>query len=80
MPAVHIRNVREETLLALKERALRNGRSLEAELRHVLDQTANFGGSKAAGSILDRITTVRTGRARPFSRDDLYHDTDTDGR
>ncbi|MBB3040818.1 FitA-like ribbon-helix-helix domain-containing protein [Nocardioides soli] len=40
MPALHIRNVSEETVARLKARASSHGRSLEAELRLVLDDAA----------------------------------------
>jgi plasmid stability protein len=36
MPAVQIREVSPEVIAALQRRAARNGRSLEAELRHIL--------------------------------------------
>ena len=80
MPALHIRNIPEETVAVLKERAARHGRSLEAELRHILDQTAASSASDATGSILDRVVTVHSGRAAPFSRQDIYNDKDPDGR
>lgn len=37
MPAVTIRNLSEETHRALKARAVRHGRSTEAEIRSILD-------------------------------------------
>ena len=36
MPAVHVRDVPEEVLEALKRRAARHERSLQRELRHLL--------------------------------------------
>lgn len=37
MPAITIRNLREETHRALKVRAAEHGRSTEAEIREILD-------------------------------------------
>jgi plasmid stability protein len=39
MPAVTVRNLPEETHRALKLRAARNGRSTEAEIRVILEET-----------------------------------------
>jgi plasmid stability protein len=40
VPALHIRNVPPEVYATLKERAARNGRSLNAEVISVLEATA----------------------------------------
>ncbi len=40
MPAIHIRDITEETLEALKRRAAANDRSLQQELRHSLRKLA----------------------------------------
>ncbi|MFT4263124.1 MAG: hypothetical protein QM572_07070 [Nocardioides sp.] len=40
MPAVHVRNVSEEAVARLKQRAADNGRSYEAELRIVIEEAA----------------------------------------
>jgi plasmid stability protein len=39
MPAVTVRNIPDETHRALKLRAARNGRSTEAEIRHILQES-----------------------------------------
>ncbi len=39
MAAVTVRNISDETHRALKLRALKNGRSTEAEIREILEQT-----------------------------------------
>ena len=39
MPAVTVRNLPEETHRALKLRAARNGRSTEAEIRKILEES-----------------------------------------
>ena len=38
MAAVHLRNVPEDVVAALKERAAANKRSMEAEARHILEE------------------------------------------
>lgn len=38
MAALHLRNVPEDVVTALKERAARNKRSMEAEHRHILEE------------------------------------------
>ncbi len=40
MPAIHIRDVPDEVLEALKDRARRRERSLQGELRHILSSVA----------------------------------------
>lgn len=39
MAAVHLRNVPEDVVAALKARAAANRRSMEAEIRHILEET-----------------------------------------
>jgi plasmid stability protein len=39
MAAVTVRNIPEQTHRALKIRAARNGRSTEAEIRHILEES-----------------------------------------
>jgi plasmid stability protein len=39
MAAVHLRNVPEDVVAALKARATANQRSMEAEIRHILEET-----------------------------------------
>jgi plasmid stability protein len=41
MAAVTVRKLSEKTHRALKLRAARNGRSTEAEIRHILEETAS---------------------------------------
>jgi plasmid stability protein len=41
MPAVTVRNIPEATHRALKVRAARNGRSTEAEIRHILEESVS---------------------------------------
>lgn len=39
MAAVHLRNMPEDVVVALKARAAVNRRSMEAEIRHILEET-----------------------------------------
>jgi len=73
MQALHIRDVPEETVAALRRCASRRGHSMQQELREVL--------SRAAAESLDeepprelRFRTVATGRSASFDRDDFYGD------
>ena len=52
MAAVTVRNLREETHRALKLRAARNGRSTEAEIRHILEESVSTKAEMGLGSQL----------------------------
>jgi plasmid stability protein len=81
MPAVHVRNVPEETVARLKERAALHGRSLEAELRLVLDDAARTQPQvRRRRRPLDESLMVNTGIVESFDRHDIYGDDDPDGR
>jgi hypothetical protein len=41
MPAIHIRDLSQATLVRLKARARRNDHSLQAELKSILEEAAN---------------------------------------
>ena len=55
MPSITVRNLSEETHRALKARAAAAGRSTEAEIRLILDQTANPPQRVRLGSLLSGI-------------------------
>ncbi|WP_161893614.1 FitA-like ribbon-helix-helix domain-containing protein [Gordonia spumicola] len=73
MPALHIRDVSEETIASLKRRAHRHGRSVQQELRNVLDRVAAEPLTEARRKPLN-LNTVDTGVAATFDRADLYGD------
>jgi antitoxin FitA len=80
MPAIHIRNVPEETLAALKRRAAENHRSLQMELRHILEAAASEAPAAAPrSSIGDELIMARDvpPADNQWSRDEIYED---DGR
>jgi plasmid stability protein len=55
MAAVTIRGLSDETHLGLKARAAKNGRSTEAEIRAILDETVFPPGREGMGTKLSRI-------------------------
>lgn len=71
MPAVHIRDVPEETLAAIKRRAARRGHSVQQELREALETLAGEPIPGPRPHAL-RLHTVRTGRSDSFDREDFY--------
>jgi antitoxin FitA len=52
MPAVTVRKLSVNTHRALKKRAARNGRSTEAEIRHILDEAVSANAEVGLGSQL----------------------------
>lgn len=76
MQALHIRDVPDETVMALRRRAERQGHSMQHELRAALARAAAEPLTGAPPRQL-RLHTVRSGRSEPFDRDDFYDD---DGR
>jgi plasmid stability protein len=75
MPAVHIRDLDEEVIAALKRRAARNERSLQRELRHLLATIAADEPSARTAPISLNLSDA--GDDASWRRDDIYGD---DGR
>lgn len=73
MPAVHIRNVPDSTLTALRERASRHGRSMQDELRQILEEAAIAPPTGEAPPPI-QLTTVRTNTNSTWSREEIYGD------
>lgn len=73
MPAVHIRDVPEETVAAIKRRATRRGHSMQQELRDALQKLAAEPDVGPRPRPL-RLHTVATGRVDTFDRADFYDD------
>ena len=76
MPAIHVRDVPESVLDALKRRAARHERSLQKELRYLLCKLAE---EEPSAERLPPIE-LKLSNVRPTSnwrRDEIYHD---DGR
>ncbi len=76
MPAIHVRDVPEDVVDALKRRAARHERSLQRELRHLLCSVAQ---EEPSAEPLPPIE-LKLSAARPTSswrREEIYRD---DGR
>lgn len=65
MPAIHVRNVPEATLAALRERAERHGRSLQMEVLAILEQAA-------AEPEPIKLVTAKTSGNSTWRREDIY--------
>lgn len=75
MPAIHVRDVDDAVVAALKERAARNHRSLQGEIRVILEEVVRGTSRTArAGKQGLRIKTVRIGSPVKYSRDIIYED------
>lgn len=70
MAALHIRNVSDETVTALKRRAADNGRSLEAELRAILDAEVERPRRRRPRKL--NLVLVDSGNAGGWDRDEFY--------
>jgi plasmid stability protein len=75
MPVLHIRDVPEETVAAIKRRAARHGHSVQQELREALEKLAAE--PVTGGRARRLLRTVATGQVESFDRDHSYDD---DGR
>jgi hypothetical protein len=62
MPDVLLRDLSERTLELLKAQARARGRSLQAELKHVLEQAAQAADIENALAIADQIRRQLVGR------------------
>ncbi|HET7294705.1 MAG TPA: plasmid stabilization protein [Vicinamibacteria bacterium] len=73
MPAVSIRNLDDAVIEALKRRASANNRSLEGELREILQQAAELATSSGRRRRL-RLNTVTVGSSSAHGRREIYGD------
>lgn len=75
MPAIHIRDVDDAVIDAIKARAARNHRSLQGEVRAILEEVARTAPrSSGARKPILRIKTVRVGAPVKYSREVIYED------
>jgi plasmid stability protein len=75
MPAIHVREVDDAVIDALKARAARNHRSLQGEIRAILEEAAHATKMPARGKGRRlRIKTVQVGTPIPYSREVIYDD------
>ncbi len=76
MPALHIRDIPEEVIEALKRRAAENDRSLQKELRHILIALVRESPPlEPLPPLKLNLSSARTDT--DWSRDEIYQD---DGR
>lgn len=71
VPALHIRDVPEDTVAALKRRAALHGCSVQQELRDILERAA----AEPVHAVLPRrleLRTVTTGCEEAFDRSTFY--------
>ncbi len=73
MTALHVRNLPESVVTALRERAARHGWSMQQEIRQILEAAAK---SPPAGELPRpvRLTTVRTAVTSTWGREEIYGD------
>lgn len=76
MPALHVRDVPEPVIVALKARAKRHGVSMQHELRRVLAEAAEATSTATPVEPLNLVTASSNGTST-WNRDDMYGD---DGR
>lgn len=73
MPALHVRDVPESVLAALRERAARHGQSMQKEIRQVLAAAA---AQPPSGEPVEpvQLRTVRTASPTTWRREEMYGD------
>jgi plasmid stability protein len=76
MPALHVRDLPADVLRALKRRAARHHRSLQGELRHLLQQIAEREAPAEALPPIELHLSTASGEGS-WSREEIYGD---DGR
>jgi plasmid stability protein len=75
MPAIHVRDLDDAVVDALKARAAKNRRSLQGEVKLILEVAAAENQGSRVGKL--RLRTVKVGGKSSFSRREIYED---DGR
>jgi len=73
MAALHVRDVPESVVAALRERAARHGHSMQQEIRQILAAAAKVSPLREPPEPV-RLTTVRTAVASTWSREEIYGD------
>ncbi|HEX6338080.1 MAG TPA: hypothetical protein VFZ85_14055 [Jiangellaceae bacterium] len=76
MPAIHVRNVPESIVVALRERAQRHGRSMQEEIREILAAAASERPAALDVRPLN-LVTANTSSTSSWRREEIYGD---DGR
>jgi hypothetical protein len=76
MPNVLVREIDERDLALLKRRAQASGRSLQAELKRILELAARASDEEAACAVAERVSATLAGRPHPDSADLIRADRD----
>jgi len=71
MNAVHVRDIPPETLVALKRLARMHHRSLQGELRSILERAASMAPAEEGAPKLN-LVTVRVGGSGSWRREGIY--------
>ena len=74
MPAIHIRDIPEDVLDALKRRAAKNSRSLQMEIRHSLITLARETADIAPFPPIDLHMSELSSTEPSWSREEIYED------
>ncbi len=72
MKSLHIRDVDERVLERLQRLARLHHRSVQGEVRAILEEAARYAPEERAAPV--DLVTVDTGRAKPWSRAEIYGD------
>ena len=75
MSSIHIRGVAQDTLDALKRLARSHDRSLEEELRAILERAARMAPLEPGVPEL-KLVTVKVGGSSSWNREDIYGEDD----
>ena len=73
MPGIHVRDLSEETMRALKRRARAHHRSVQGEVREILVEAARAAPPEGGYGPI-RLHHVDVGGDRPWEREDIYGD------
>ncbi len=72
MTSLHIRDIKPETLAGLKRLARQHNRSLQGELRAILERASRLAPPEEAVKL--NLTTVKGSGESSWSRDQIYDD------
>jgi plasmid stability protein len=76
MPNVLVREIDDRDLELLKRRAQASGRSLQAELKRILELAARASDEDAARALAEQVSAALAGRPHPDSADLIRADRD----
>jgi plasmid stability protein len=74
MAALHVRDLDDAVIDALKKRAAAKHRSLQGEVKTILEKAAFGSQTRRSKPAALRLKKVRVGSSSRYSRDDIYED------